>query len=208
MIYELKNCMPGWMERAAIRAWYRMRPLLRFAFAGRAHRCPVCDTSVRLFLPHKMANLRRRVICPVCLSHPRHRMAWVFLGKRTALFDGRPKLLLHFAPETEFATKFRGISGIAYMSVDLDSPHAMAHMDITALTIGDSSVDAIYCSHVLEHVADDRTAMRELFRVLKPGGWAAVQVPIGIGPTHEDLSITDRRERTRLFGQHDHVRRL
>lgn len=207
MIYELKNCLPGWTERAVIRIWYLMRPAVRIACAGRAHRCPVCETSVRQFLPHKLTSMRRRIVCPVCLSHPRHRMAWICLRMRTPLFDGVPKLLLHFAPETEFARRFRSAPSIRYMSVDLDSPHAMARMDITALTLPDCSVDAIYCSHVLEHVAADRTAMREMHRVLKPGGWAAVQVPLGSGPTNEDPSITDRRQRTRLFGQHDHVRR-
>jgi SAM-dependent methyltransferase len=102
--------------------------------------------------------------------------------------------------------KFRAIPGLDYLSADLDSPHAMAHMDITALDCEAESFDTVYCSHVLEHVPDDRKAMAEIHRVLRPGGWALVQVPLSTDVTREDLSITDPRERLRLYGQRDHVR--
>ena len=79
-------------------------------------------------------------------------------------------------------------------------------MDIMDIQYPDESFDVIYCSHVLEHVPDDRKAMREFRRVLKRGGWAILLVPITAGKTHEDPSITEPAERLRVFGQEDHVR--
>jgi SAM-dependent methyltransferase len=81
-------------------------------------------------------------------------------------------------------------------------------MDITDIPLDDGSFDMIVCSHVLEHVPDDRKAMRELFRVLRPGGWAVLQSPLDPARPHtyEDWSITAPQERQRAFGQHDHVR--
>lgn len=206
MIYELKNSLPPWLERAVIRTWYGLRPLVRLAFFGREHFCPVCDSQIRGFLPHKARALGDGVVCPVCLCHPRHRMAWKFFHARTPLFDRRAKRLVHFAPETALVSKLRDVPGVEYLSVDRDSPHAMSRMDITSLRFEAASVDAIYCSHVLEHVQEDRQAMREMRRVLRPGGWAAIQVPLSGTVTHEDSTITDPRDRDRVFGQRDHVR--
>ena len=80
-------------------------------------------------------------------------------------------------------------------------------MDITAIAYPDAMFDVIYCSHVLEHVADDRQAMREFRRALRPEGWAGLLVPTNDGvPTREDPTITNPEERRRLFGQENHVR--
>jgi len=114
--------------------------------------------------------------------------------------------VLHFAPETAFAEVLRKARGIEDVSADLDSPHAMVKLDITRIDRDNASFDIILCSHVLEHVPEDRQAMHELFRVLKPGGWAMIQVPISNKPTFEDQSITDPAERERLFWKTDHVR--
>jgi SAM-dependent methyltransferase len=206
MIYEMKNLTPQWLEPMLIRWWYLLRPWIRECFGGEQHYCPICESRLRLFLPHKWRGRHLRVVCPVCLSHPRHRQAWLFLKQQTNLFDASPKRLLHFAPETIFIDKFRRVAGVEYLSTDLESPHAMARMDITALDCEAELFDAVYCSHVLEHVPDDRKAMSEIHRVLRPGGWALIQVPLSSDVTKEDLSITDPRERLRLYGQRDHVR--
>ena len=206
MIYELKNLTPPWLEPMLIRCWYSLRPLIRICFGGSQYFCPICESRLRLFLPHKWSRRHLRVVCPVCFSHPRHRQAWLFLKQETNFFDASPKRLLHFAPETIFIDKFRRIAGLDYLATDLESPHAMVRMDITALDCEAESFDAVYCSHVLEHVPDDQRAMSEIHRVLRPGGWALVQVPLSGDVTQEDLSITDPRERLRLYGQRDHVR--
>ncbi|MGO1752671.1 MAG: methyltransferase domain-containing protein, partial [Psychroflexus sp.] len=79
---------------------------------------------------------------------------------------------------------------------------------ICDLPFDENSYDFILCNHVLEHIPDDTKAMQELYRVLKPGGIAILQIPIDSSRevTFEDNSITDKDERTRIFGQYDHVR--
>jgi ubiquinone/menaquinone biosynthesis C-methylase UbiE len=98
---------------------------------------------------------------------------------------------------------------VTYLSVDYDSKLAMQQMDITDIRDRDASFDAVICNHVLEHVDDDRVALRELFRVLRPGGWALLQTPVdaALAVTAEDPTVTDPRERERRFGQRDHHRR-
>jgi SAM-dependent methyltransferase len=113
---------------------------------------------------------------------------------------------LHLAPETSFIEKFQRLPGVTYVSADLLSVYASVQMDITKMAWPDASFDAVYCSHVLEHVPEDRQAMREIARVLKPGGWAIIQVPVSRHHTIEDASVVEPYERERLFGQRDHVR--
>jgi SAM-dependent methyltransferase len=100
------------------------------------------------------------------------------------------------------------MANITYISTDIESPLAMVRADIQSMSFADKTFDCIICYHVLEHVPDDRKAMKELFRVLKPHGWALIQSPVDIGLEHtfEDPSIVSPEERVRLFGQDDHVR--
>ena len=139
----------------------------------------------------------------------RHPLMMRYLRARTDLFDGRQKRILHVAPETRLRELFRRVSGAGYVSLDL-SPHHRPTLlaDLTRLPFRADHFDVIYCSHVLEHIPDDRAAMRELRRVLAPKGWAILQVPIGFTdrPTYEDWSITSPEDRLRAFGQDDHVR--
>ncbi len=95
-----------------------------------------------------------------------------------------------------------------YVTADLAQPGVDLVLDVTALDLPDASFDAILCSHVLEHVDDDRSAMAVLRRITAPGGWCAVMVPIDLGreTTYEDPSITSPEDRRRAFWQHDHVR--
>jgi SAM-dependent methyltransferase len=125
----------------------------------------------------------------------------------TDLFDGSPKTMLHVAPERFLTDRLDRIENLDYVSADISSPLARVKMDITDIRYPDDSFSVIYCSHVLEHVPDDRAALRELYRVLKPGGWAVLQVPITAAETFEDPNVTDPDERARVFGQWDHVRR-
>ena len=207
MVSQIKALLPTALEPLAIRMWYLCRPIIRLIFFSRSKYCCVCDSWSRFFLSHGPLSRRRKdVVCPICLSHRRHRLAWIYLNSCTNITDGSPKKLLHFAPETEFSKRFKKIPGIDYLSADLVSPHAMVKMDITDIDWPDSSFDIVYCSHVLEHVPEDRKAMSEMFRVVKPGGWALIQVPVWKDDTIEDPSITDPGERERLFGQSDHVR--
>lgn len=167
--------------------------------------CPVClgwDRHFRTFgrVPRQDAR------CPHCGALERHRLVWLFLQRRTDLFGGSSKRVLHFAPERALQTPLGRVASLDYVTADLRPGMAMVVADITSLQFADESFDVVYCSHVLEHVPDDRAAIGECYRVLKRGGWAVFMVPIHSGTTVEDPSITDPAERERRFGQRDHVR--
>ena len=173
---------------------------------GLSRYCPVCHSRVRFFLPHGVVP-RSEAECPVCAGLERHRLVWIFLKRRTGLFDARPKKMLHIAPETIFSRRLRRLKYLFYVSADLRMPTAMVHLDVTRLPFPDRTFDVIYCSHVLEHVPNDRKALKELFRVLARNGWALIQVPITAAKTFEDPTIIEPAQRTEVFGHPDHVRR-
>ena len=142
----------------------------------------------------------------MCGVLERHRLSWLYLKQRTRLFKGPRNRLLDIAPEPGISGRIRRSKYVDYLSIDLTSSFAMLKMSVTDLQLPDDSFDAIYCSHVLEHVPEDRRAMGEFYRILKPGGWAIILVPVSGDVTVEDPSVTTPEERVRLFGQHDHVR--
>ena len=150
---------------------------------------------------------RSDALCPLCGSLERDRLSVWFLRRETNLFAAGALRMLHVAPEEALIPVFSRAAGSGYLSADLHAPHAMERIDITAIPYPDATFDAIYCSHVLEHVEDDRLAIRELHRTLKPGGWALLNVPISVQVTFEDATIVSRAERLRVFGQDNHVRR-
>jgi SAM-dependent methyltransferase len=169
------------------------------------HYCPVCDRGLNRFREDTQWHDSR---CAFCNSGARQRMVWEFFRRATDLYDGRSKQMLHVAPEIQFENAFTKAFGDGYITADLLDRRAKVRMDITAIQYPDDSFDVVFCSHVLEHVPDDRKAMRELARVLKPRGWAVVMVPRfpEIDQTFEDWSVTDPEARLELFGQADHVR--
>lgn len=142
-------------------------------YFGRKFACPCCSGRLRKFLPHGVKP-RSNAACPGCNSLERHRLLCLYLKERTNIFSGNFSIL-HVAPEYILQKKLRALPGIKYLSIDLESKLAMEKMDITRLTIPNNVFDVILASHVLEHVRDDRKAMSELYRVLKPGGWAIIQ---------------------------------
>ncbi|ABY34687.1 MAG TPA: SAM-dependent methyltransferase [Chloroflexus aurantiacus] len=174
-------------------------------YQGKNHFCPVCQKSLRAFAPYGRSR-RKGALCIYCGSLERHRLLWLYLTQKTDLFDGRPKDVLHIAPEPCFKPIFHQKLGSGYITADLNDDHVMVKMDITNIQYPDASFDVILCSHVLEHVPDDRKAMREFWRVLKPTGWAILLVPIMAEVTFEDPSIVDPQARFIAFGQEDHVR--
>lgn len=183
--------------------------LLGLAYAGSAVRCPVCSHSFRKFLPYGRINPRQNALCPNCLSLERHRLIWLYLQERTDFF-GQKQSVLHIAPEACFIKRFEKIHGEQYITADIESPLAKVKMDIHKIPFQDNSFDVVLCNHVLEHVQNDLVAMSEIRRVLKPGGFAILQVPL-FSPlsetTFEDPAITDPKEREKAFGQDDHVRK-
>ena len=183
--------------------------VLGIFYMGSAVRCPICQTSYRKFLPYGRINPRENALCPNCLSLERHRLIWLYLKENTDFFKNS-KNVLHIAPEACFINRFEKLHGENYITADIESPLAKVKMDIHQIPFEESRFDVVLCNHVLEHVQDDIQAMREIYRVLKPGGFAILQIPLfnPIGEiTFEDASITDKRDRERIFGQDDHVRK-
>jgi len=183
------------------------RALAQIRWLGSRRYCPVCESNVRKFLPGGVVP-RPNALCPVCGSAERHRLDWYFMKMHSDLLDGKPKSLLHVAPEYEISNRLRNVGFLDYWTSSLDGKDTRAKVDITQISFPDDHFDAIYCSHVLEHVRDDRKAIREFLRILRPGRWALLQVPItpGLNVTAEDKAVVDPNERARLYGQWDHVR--
>jgi len=175
---------------------------------GNQRMCPCCGWRLRQFLP---VDGRPDAICPRCRSMERHRLLWLYLVRNTDI-QSEPLRLLHIAPEYSLLRRFYTMKNLTYLTADLGSEgyhytKIDMMMDVTFSAFASGSVDAIICNHVLEHVPDDRRAIRECYRVLRPGGWAFLNVPIYMDrPTYEDATITDPAERKKHFGQHDHVR--
>ncbi|MBT8264372.1 MAG: class I SAM-dependent methyltransferase, partial [Muriicola sp.] len=186
---------------------YLARPVLGIFLKGTEFTDPIDGKQFRRFLPYGYEKPRENVLSPSTLSLERHRLLWLYLKNETKFFS-KPYTVLHFAPEQAFYKRFRKLINLNYTTTDLNSPLADVKADICNLPFKDNSFDVILCNHVLEHIPDDRKAMSELFRILKPGGWGIFQIPQDLtrANTFEDNSITDKKERARVFGQYDHVR--
>ena len=185
-------------------------PVLGLIYVGRGKECPMCGCKRRKFLPYGYVVQRDNALCPNCLSLERHRLLWLYLQRETDLLTARPRLL-HAAPEVALMRKLKQLYKDCpkrYVTADLESPLADMHFDIQQIPIADGEFDAVICNHIMEHVEDDRKAMRELYRILRPGGWGIILSPEDLDRevTFEDDTITDREERTRIFGQYDHRR--
>lgn len=200
----LLNLFPRpWLIRLSI--WFR--PLIKLYYSGSRFSDPIDGSSYRKFLSYGYDNLRENALCPGTLSLERHRLLWLYLERETSFLSDSIKVL-HVAPEQVFYQKFKSFSHWKYTTTDLHSPLADVKADICALPFKDNSYDLILCNHVLEHIPNDFKAMSELYRVLKKGGTLVAQVPLDENrtATFEDDSIIDRKERTKVFGQYDHVR--
>lgn len=197
------------LRRIALRCWY----------AGSTYECPFCECRFRRLLPFGLdlpvlrekrvvgGGRRENALCPLCCSTDRERLLYLYLRSCTRTFSDRLRLL-HLAPERRLRDALGNAPHIQYVSGDIDRRDVMVRLDVSRMPFRDDSFDAILCNHVLEHVGDDRKAMAELLRVLRPGGWAILQVPLALAleRTIEDPTLTDPAERERRFGQSDHVR--
>jgi SAM-dependent methyltransferase len=180
--------------------------------------CPFCNGSFRHMLPFGLTSpvlvekevigggYRDNCICPKCNSSDRERLIYLYLKNKTKLLNKRISVL-HIAPENNLGRILKDNKN-NYLSGDLDPSVAMMKMDITNLPLKDNQYNLLICNHVLEHVPDDRKAMCEIFRVLKPGGIAILQVPVSriMNKSVENFNLKSDDERIRYFGQKDHVR--
>ena len=192
-----------------------IRPLYRFSrriyalifFTGSKYGCPICDRSFRKFFPYREGlEVKENVFCPYCGSAERHRLEFLFFSQYTNIFSRKNKVL-HFAPEPIFTEYFCKNHSIEYISGYIEKGRAMCVMDITDIQFEDGRFDYIICNHVLEHVLDEKKALSEIKRVLKPRGKAIITVPISYtSETTLERPTSSDQERLELYGQHDHVR--
>lgn len=190
-----------------IRLSYIIRPILAFFLKGNTYTDPIDGRNFKSFLPYGYGKQRNNVLSPSTLSLERHRLLWLYLKNETDFFQSDLKVL-HFAPEQAFYKRFRKMKNLEYITTDLNSPLADVKADICNLPFKDDEFDIIFCNHVLEHIPDDTKAMQELYRVLKVDGMGVFQIPQDLTreKTFEDNTITDKKERAKIFGQYDHVR--
>ena len=205
-IYKfLLNSLP---RPLLIRLSYLFKIIAPIAYKGNNVQCPVCEKSFRKFLSYG-SNIahRENVLCPYDLTLERHRLMWLYLQK-TDFFKAEKLDVLHVAPEQCFHKKFKSQNNLNYTTADLESPIADLHFDLHSIPLEDNLYDVIFCNHVMEHVKDDLQCMKELYRVMKPGGWGIFQVPIDYDnpETYEDNTITSEKDREIHFWQKDHVR--
>lgn len=197
---SVKAAVPPRYKRAARSAFLRVAAITS---TGSAVCCPCCGREASHFVRFHGEHDQ----CPGCGSLMRHRALLLLLRERFRLPE-RGGRVLHVGPARAVARWLERQERVEYVSVDLDSPVARVRADATAMPFADESFDFAICVHVLEHIPDDRKALSEFFRVLRPGGRAVFQVPPSeLETTREDYEVvTDPAERERVFGQYDHVR--
>jgi SAM-dependent methyltransferase len=147
--------------------------------------------------------------CPHCNASDRDRLYALCVSKRLMEQGNTNLFMLEIAPSQPLSVMLKKTGRITLRTADLMMDNVDDHIDITDMNCYKAETfDAFICSHVLEHVPDDLKALRELFRILKPGGWGMLMVPIilTIDQVDEDPGLEDIGERWRRFGQDDHVR--
>jgi SAM-dependent methyltransferase len=201
---------PKSMKRMFLETLMAGRALL---FIGKKHICPCCGWRLRAYTwGGTSLSIRPFGYCPRCNSKARQRRLWLFLEDHTNLFEDHIRLL-HISPNYCFSRRFTRMSNLEYVHGEYrdrlyeNLRQPSPKIDLTSMPFESESFDGIICQHVLEHIRPDREVMKELFRVLRSGGWAAISSPIRWNQkTFEDPSITDPDERKRVFGEKVHVR--
>ena len=183
--------------------------------------CPFCNREFEKFNPfgHTAAILREveiiggggrpEALCPGCGSLDRERRIYLYLREETDLLTKRGlTTLLHVAPAPRLAQVIKTNKWIWYVSAALEPGKADMQVDLTNFWWPSDWFHVILCAHVLEHIEDDAKAMAELYRILKPGGWALLQVPLSriLEETLEDPEARTPEKRYAAYGQRDHVR--
>lgn len=164
--------------------------------------CPICKSKVD-FYDWGVVLPRKKSRCPTCGCLERHRLMWIFLNDDRWLTDW--DTMLHFAPESAIKEELSRLPLRKYVTADLIRGIGDVVVDIQNIDMPDASFDAVIASHILEHVADDDRAIKEVFRILTPNGWALFMVPQRGANTVENVDATEA-DRLILFGHKDHVR--
>ncbi len=206
-IYKyLLNTLP---RPLLIRLSYIFKTFAPILYRGNNVECPVCEKKFSKFLSYgsNVAH-RENVLCPYDLTLERHRLMYLYLKQESNFFSAENLSVLHMAPEQCFIDSFKKQKNLNYLTADIESPIADLHFDLHEIPLEDNRFDVVFCNHVMEHVEDPIQCMKELYRVMKKGGWALMQVPQDFNRdiTYEDASIKSPKEREKHFWQKDHLR--
>jgi len=205
---KLRNTLFKWRKDVYI--WLRYR--------GKKYHCGICNSNFRKMRPFDLRSRSRpggvyppvlipNSVCPRCYSNLRHRLFWeIFSSRFNSEVNEKPIRILHFAPESHLSQKISSLNKVEYLTADITRPDVDLNLDLTRLELPDCDFDVIIAIHVLEHIEDDRAALTEIYRILNPGGWTVLMVPIFGEYTHEDNNITTEEDRIKFFGQGNHVR--
>ncbi|MDC8000162.1 methyltransferase domain-containing protein [Aequorivita todarodis] len=175
------------------------RSVFSFYLRGKEYECKVCGNGIKRFIEIPDGDL----LCPFCGSRSRTRRLYSFLNENN-LIHGK---VLHFSPSRSVYRLLKKNPNITYFSTDFEDEFlADYRYDITQIPLKNDFFDLIICYHILEHIEDDKKAMEELYRVLKPNGTCIIQTPFKEGSIYEDFSKKTPEERLEAFGQEDHVR--
>jgi predicted SAM-dependent methyltransferase len=168
-------------------------------YLGNNHQCNICEKKLRSFVLLENDDL----LCPFCGSLSRNRRLWALLNENRTLKGN----ILHFSPSRSLYRKLKTHKNLNYVSSDYENEFLADYKyDITNINQPKEKFDVIICYHILEHIIEDKKAMLELYRILKPKGCIFIQTPFKEGEIHEDNSIVMPSERLQYFGQEDHVR--
>jgi SAM-dependent methyltransferase len=175
-----------------------IRKFISLFYKGNRFQCTVCDFKMSRFITLKNEDK----LCPKCGSLSRTRRLWVLL---------EPKLknakILHFSPSKSIKSRLESLTNGTYITTDYAGEfEAMKRLNIESIDEPDNQYNIVICYHVLEHIENDLTAMKELYRITKPDGICIVQTPFKAGEIYEDNSLRTEEERLLHFGQKDHVR--
>ena len=202
----LLNTLP---RPVLIRLSYIFKRVAPWLYRGNNIECPVCNHTFSKFLSYgsNVAH-RENVLCPFDLTLERHRLMWIYLKDHSDFFTAPQLNVLHMAPEQCFIERFKTQKNLIYLTADIESPIADMHFDLHQIPLDDNRFDVVFCNHVMEHVDHPIQCMQELYRVMKPGGWAIMQVPQDMNreQTYEDPNIVTPEDREKHFWQKDHVR--
>lgn len=146
--------------------------------------CPICGHAGCFEALATPAGVRKYARCPGCQALERHRLQCLVFDTVFEHRDCSPLSMLHIAPESFLAKRFAARFG-RYETADLRAADVDRRVDLQALPLADASYDVVYASHVLEHIRDDRKAIAEIRRILRPGGIAIPPVPVVASETLE-----------------------
>ena len=200
--YKLRSITPG---------WYNV-----IKYRGNKYHCPICCGSFKKLKPFTgsfyikgklIDHYTKNAICPKCNADIRHRFLFTFLLRYSNLLQSNIKLL-HFAPERGIANFLKKQGNIDYTTCDIEPSRYGSDtlkVDATDIQFSDNTFDAVISSHVLDAIADDTKAIKEIYRILKPGGWTVIAIPIYGETTFEDPSLGDEG-RKKIYGIKTHHR--